>query len=224
MNINHVMTAKSQILKQKDNLNEPASSTYKKLCAEEVHPAHIPVLLPRNASQVSNTVSKERERKLLSSDDIVGLYLLDQEIGSVIQDFTLLPYFLCILYSKDMVATFFYDTTFNLGDFYLSPLTYKHPHMTGHPVIPFAYAIHHSKQLQVHTHFFIKIQQVYSELKNAKIITDREPSIITAIENSLPNCYHFYCWNHIKQDVKNWIKNKKNSEKTDCNIYVAHNK
>lgn len=59
-------------------------------------------------------------------------------------------------------------------------------------------------------------------MKNAKIITDREPSIITAIENSLPNYYHFYCWNHIKQDVKNWIKNKKNSEKTDCNIYVAH--
>lgn len=111
---------------------------------------------------MQNTIKRERENKLLSSDDIVGLYLLSDELGNFIRNIQLLPDFFTVFFSDAMAKEFsslkevalFYDTTFNLGDFYVSPLTFKHPHFEGGPVIPLCYVIHHRKNLETHQCFF----------------------------------------------------------------------
>ena len=48
-----------------------------------------------------------------------------------------------------------YDTTFQLGDFYLSTLVYKHVLFEEEPVIPLAFVIHERKFQKVHEDFFV---------------------------------------------------------------------
>jgi len=59
----HVMTTKSQLDKQKANLNEKPKHLYRKLtCAGSENPMLIPVTEPKNSKQVSNTLI-ERSKK-----------------------------------------------------------------------------------------------------------------------------------------------------------------
>ena len=46
-----------------------------------------------------------------------------------------------------------YDTTFQLGDFYLSPLLYRHTLLSNSPTIPALFLIHERKFHSVHEKF-----------------------------------------------------------------------
>ena len=49
-----------------------------------------------------------------------------------------------------------YDTTFKLGDFYVSVLAFRHTLFTECPVIPAAFLIHERKFRECHKKFFIE--------------------------------------------------------------------
>lgn len=133
---------------------------------------------------------------------------------------SLLPDFACIACSEksiknlEMIANFsqltlIYDTTFNLGDFFLSVLTYKNLLFENEPVISAMYLLHHRKNKEVHEDFFSWAKKLCPLITDKNIITDREQSITFAIKTQLQNINHFECWNHIQQDVKHWIKKNK---------------
>ena len=95
-----------------------------------------------------------------------------------------------------------YDTTFNLGDFYLSVLLYRHIEFTPSPAIPLAYLLHERKRTVTHAHFFSHIRTILPDLecaKNVVIITDGETAINTAVSNNFPELQSFLCWNHVRQ-------------------------
>ncbi|CAI6371492.1 unnamed protein product [Macrosiphum euphorbiae] len=73
----HVMTAKSQLQCQKDNLVGPPKQLYRKqVTLVDAHPAQEPVMkYYQNYKQCANTVAMERQRRMLSSDDVFGLYI-----------------------------------------------------------------------------------------------------------------------------------------------------
>jgi len=114
-----------------------------------------------------------------------------------------------------------YDTTFNIGDFYMSILVYKHPAFEKGPVIPLACMLHHSKKSDVHKLFFenFKTKCKATEICGLKFVTDREAGITKALQSSLPNVKLYYCWNHILRDVEYWVKKKKHAERSDEDIY-----
>lgn len=124
----------------------------------------MPVMLPRDLKQVSNTVRNERNKRLLSQDDIVGLYLVNQELKGYVVKLELLPEFHVILISEEMLSKyailakekciFYYDTTFNLGDFYVSPLTFQTTVFQNN-VVSLANLVHHTKKKEVHQSFFM---------------------------------------------------------------------
>lgn len=66
------------------------------------------------------------------------------------------------------------------------------------------------------------MKEALPKLYSSCIITDREAAITKGIENVLPSRNHFYCWNHIKQDIKFWVKKQKNAEKQDYRLYISH--
>jgi hypothetical protein len=131
----------------------------------DTHPAQEPVMAPRNYKQCANTVALERQRRTLSSDDMFGLYLLHEEVPNFIQNMQLIPNFVVVLMTENMAELFtninhlpelvlHYDTTFNIGHFYLSILIFKHPLFESKPVIPLAYLMHHTKKYEFHKTFF----------------------------------------------------------------------
>jgi len=95
-----------------------------------------------------------------------------------------------------------YDTTFNLGDFYLSVLLFRETDFEGEPVIPLAYFLHERKLNATHTNFFRHMKSLLPELEttsNVYIVTDSEAAIVSALKLEFPNLKSFLCWNHTIQ-------------------------
>ena len=69
-----------------------------------------------------------------------------------------------------------YDTVFNIGDFYLSTLTFRHGIFAGNPIIPCAYFIHSRRFHSDHQLFLEAVTDVVHSLlsKRIVIVTDRE--------------------------------------------------
>lgn len=234
LNTPFIRTAPSVIEEQKTLLNKPPHKTYKmlKMETENIPSCILPVLSPRDGKQVTNTVLREREKKLPSRDDIIGIMLLNDELEGFIKKFVLIPEFYCIFASDETLNYFkslcnshpekiqlFYDTTFNLGDFYISVLLYTHPLFHGNPVIPVAFIMHHLKTANIHRDFFNFIRSICPEIDGKIIITDREAGIVQAIKLFLPKTTHFFCWNHIRQDVAHWLKARTGYGADDVKIY-----
>jgi hypothetical protein len=59
--------------------------------------------------------------------------------------------FMCEIVQKSSVILMSYDTTFNLGDFYVSVLVAQIGSFVQQPVIPVAFVIHERKFQSVHT-------------------------------------------------------------------------
>ncbi|KAF0739493.1 Uncharacterized protein FWK35_00016290, partial [Aphis craccivora] len=72
----------------------PSIQLYRKqVTIVDAHPDQEPVMAPRNYKQCANTIAMERQRFMLSSDDIFGLYLLHEEVPNFIQNMQLIPNF-----------------------------------------------------------------------------------------------------------------------------------
>ena len=129
-----------------------------------------------------------------------------------------------VLLLKENGSTYLaYDTTFNCGDFYVSCLLFQHKGFSQQPVIPCIFMLHDSKSQDVHSTFF---EILFSRLEKAgckkiNIVTDREKSIANAIKSKCPSWRHFYCWNHIVQDIKHWILTH-NGRREDVTVYSNH--
>ena len=114
----------------------------------------------------------------------------------------------------------YYDTTFCLGDFYVSTLAFQHVMFDENPVIPLAFMVHERKFQKCHEQFFEVIKDKIPRLgrKRVAIITDREAGIVNAIEKVFPNAQLLICWNHILRDLKFWLS-KHGATQKDLQFY-----
>jgi hypothetical protein len=55
---------------------------------------------------------------------------------------------------------FSYDTTFNIGDFYMSPLVCRHPLFKNEPSFPIAFLFHETKTAPTHKVLFNFVKEV----------------------------------------------------------------
>ena len=102
-------------------------------------------------------------------------------------------------------ATLYYDTTFCLGDFYVSSLLYRSSIFVGSPVQPLMMMVHERRTTDSHELMFRWLRKLTGMLKLV-IVADREQAITKAISNILPESKVVYCWNHILGDVRVCIK------------------
>ena len=72
-----------------------------------------------------------------------------------------------------------YDTTFQLGDFYVSPLIFRHTIFEEKPCIPAMFLIHERKYTETHQEMFRECVARIPALKKATcpIVTDKEQAI-----------------------------------------------
>ena len=79
-----------------------------------------------------------------------------------------------------------YDTTFLLGDFYVSPLIFRHVLFKEQPAV---FLIHERKFIETHEALFKMCAMLIPSLSKANVamVTDRERAIVVAVQNNLPN-------------------------------------
>ena len=77
-----------------------------------------------------------------------------------------------------------YDTTYNLGDFSVSPIHFRHTILGEAPVIPAALLLHEKRTQFAHE---ILMTFICREVPEVKVVADGEENIIRAINKCLPH-------------------------------------
>lgn len=180
---------------------------------------------PRNSKQVKNALQKRRGDQLLSRDDLYNFFQLSSHLDGFVKQLTLYPDLVAVVSLPEIITQFnqlldvksdeqlylSYDTTFNLGDCYVSAIVFKHILFKETPLIPLAFVIHDRKFGSVHETLFnfLKFAVPKISKKRIPIVVDREAGIRKAIKNILPDCPILTCWNHLRNDFKYWLNQKK---------------
>ena len=199
----YIRSSKSVLQELKKTKDKPMK-VYRKLTSNpNISGEHHSVLNPRNLQQVKNHQRLTREKGKLSKDDIYNLVQLAYHLDGFVSEITVYPDLLTIFALPEMISTFteliqsnldtpvclVYDTTFNLGDFYVSPLVFRHELFENTPWIPLAFLVHDRKLQKCHNRLFEFIAEKIPALKSRKIpfVTDREPALTRAVETYFPN-------------------------------------
>jgi hypothetical protein len=126
------------------------------------------------------------------------------DLSVIMFDHTTISIFQSLLCRSDPISLpiqlLSYDTTFNMGDFYLSVLLFRQTDFVEQPVVPLAYLIHERKLLATHSFFFTKMASICPEIDTATniiMVTDSEQAIRQSLKNAFPNLRVYLCWNHI---------------------------
>jgi hypothetical protein len=123
-------------------LSEKPKQVYDKMLTEKSPTAVINgVTVPRNEKQIKNIQAKARVEAKQSHDSLYALHLLEKQLEYdyiisiktcpdlevFVGNSELFAELNKLLQVKDIDIELYYDTTFNLGDFYVSTLAIQHP-------------------------------------------------------------------------------------------------
>ena len=138
---------------------------YKNLVCENVE-GHDAISKPRNIKQLHNAKASKQEEIRLTRDAIYNTHELAYEGGFihflstypdlcvVAGEVEMIQELNSVIQLKDEDLLLSYDTTFNLGEFYVSPLVFKHVVFTDNPLVAGLFLIHERKLSETHEHFF----------------------------------------------------------------------
>jgi len=218
-NRDYVRTQPHVLQDVRSNPTSSSKTVYQSMitsAAQNQHPTVV-TRAPRNVEQVRNTKKLARNQTRLSRDALYNLHEFAYDSNFVHRILTF-PDLSVVCYNPAIVdiftsllsastdgkptVTLTYDTTFNLGDFYLSVLLFRETDFDPSPIIPLAFLIHERKLESTHAEFFQHIRALCPQLDratNAVMITDNEAAITGSIRKTFPNLSTFLCWNHLLQ-------------------------
>lgn len=137
------------------SIEKQPSEIYKEMVTQnKVSGEYQGVLNPRNIRQIKNQQSNERQRRKLSRDEIYSTVELHYHLDKYIHDLAIVPELRCIVASSELLTelnkllavksdeTLYmsYDTTFLMGDFFVSTLVFRHVLFKGNRIIPAAFS------------------------------------------------------------------------------------
>jgi len=126
----------------------------------------------RNKHMVYNCQKKLNQKK--AHDDIFESFLFALQHDGIIWKLELLPELVAVQSHPEMIAhlyslqsnfkklVFHYDTTFNVGKFFVSILSMRHPVFKDEPMIPIATMYHASTRQECHEDFFKIMQSTWN--------------------------------------------------------------
>ena len=116
-----------------------SKKVYRKMvCTDQVDGHMQGIANPRNKKQVKNVQQKKTEGSMLNRDDLYNLIQLSSHLDGFVKHVTLYPDLVCIISLPEVITQFNQlvdvksteqlflscDTTFNLGDYYVSAIVY----------------------------------------------------------------------------------------------------
>jgi len=139
--------------------SKKANVIYKKKVASICcSPSLVPVEAPRNVKQLQNLQFKHFHQSRISQDALFNLHEIAYDIPGFVWKINTYPDLVCVCGLQEVVQDvdrvlmldsssqlLSYDTTFQLGDFYVSPLIVRHTLFREKPCIPAMFLIHERK-------------------------------------------------------------------------------
>lgn len=157
---------------------------------------HETVAKPRNVKQLQNIRAKIKQDERLSRDAILNAHDIAYDSENFMWHISSYPDLVVVcgagemlmeldrvlrLKSRDQLLT--YDTTFTLGEFYVSPLLFRQTCFEESPVMPGLFLIHERKKHESHKILFdVLKKQVKSITRKVVIATDNEEALVKAAE------------------------------------------
>lgn len=180
--------------------------------------------VPRDRKQVEN--AKYKGKEVCSQDKLYDLILKSQEEEAAgkpyIRRVQIAPSPACVVASDrqlndvkrfcanttDSVSLLSIDTTFNIGDFYLTPTTYRHLLLedkgTGKPPLLMGPTlIHTRKDSETFSYFESTLTGLQTELRNIRFMgSDREDAVEKGMSTHLPLATWLACKRHVEDDCR----------------------
>ncbi|XP_030056629.1 uncharacterized protein LOC115468784 [Microcaecilia unicolor] len=229
----HIRSAPSLLKRIRMEKGKPMS-VYRRICNEGTM-EDIAGTLPRDVEQVKNQQKYKQRKECLIQDDIYNVFEYCDLLGQFVWSYTLHPDVLVMMGDRKMATLFedltrsvkdkpilvSYDTTFNLGDYYLSSVVFQHELFKESPVIPLCFMLHTNKKFLTYWAFLHSFKMICHRMENKNVIfaSDSETSIQEAIDHVFPTVKRVVYWNYIRQDLKVWIK-KHGGTNSDSNFYL----
>ena len=229
-------TAPSTLNRLRDLVKQNTAGTvYKKeIASMDCDDTIVAAQTPRNVKQLRNLRFDYLHKSRLSKDGLYNLHEIAYDIPGFIWKIVTYPDLIVIFRLQELLEELdkvllldschellSYDTTFQLGDFYLSPLLFRHTIFSNKPMIPAMFMLHERKKTETHSCMMkecaFRIPSLFNS--NAPLVTDREKAINNAVHTELPNIQHVFCWNHVIRDVRFWLT-KHGAPSTDISIYL----
>ncbi|RWS24903.1 uncharacterized protein B4U80_13156 [Leptotrombidium deliense] len=203
---------------------------------------HEPSAAPRNLKQAQNIQYQHNIQNKVSYDEVFALYeFWTQEFNDTLLKFDLSPEFIVIFghptavqlgnrllkencQDNTLPQLLSYDTTFEVGHFYLSILVMRNTELESDPIFPIMFMLHEKKSTDTHTLMWnIIMRNLWLDKfgENTPLITDRELAIVRAIKYAYPKANHLFCENHIIRDIQLYVKRCKGT-KDDIAAYKHH--
>ena len=233
----HVRTCPS-VLRTLDEkcLSNATAKVYKSEITSGVPPAsHISVLHPRNSKQVENIRFKQMQKRRISHDALYNVHELALDLPEFIHSIHTHPDLVCVAGQKALLnqldrvlmldstpQLLSYDTMFQLGDFYVSILSFRHTLFKEKPVIPAAFLLHERKFSTYHKELFTVCNKLVPSLRRTTypLVTDEERAIVDAISEIFPNIPQLRCWNHIFRNITRWLRSH-GAPSSDISVYMS---
>ena len=181
---------------------------------------------PRNPRQVKYLRSSVANAKKMGNDSLVTLHEIAYMVPNFVWSISTFPD-LTVIFGLDCLLTelascdkilLSYDTTFLLGDFYLSVLVGKFSMFNECPCMPLAFLLHDRKFEIAHADFFTRLPARFPAKNDVVIVTDGELAMSKAITKALPQWHLATCSNHILTDVELWLK-KRSASHLEISVY-----
>ena len=174
---------------------DPSLHYKEKVAGGDVPTTHESTLKPRNPRQVKNAQFAARQEQRYTQDDLFNLVELAQDIPGYIHRVFLVPELGVVLAHRGMLQELravlsipgaqpqllSYDTTYNLGDFYVSPMLFRHVLFEEAPVMPAAFLIHERRTQFAHEILMQFMAAEVPEIAGSPLVTDGEENITKAI-------------------------------------------
>ena len=224
----YVRTCPSVIQKIKDSdPSEFPSTFYKKsLSTTSCHSTLNPVLQIRNTRQVINHKSLQRQKTRLTHDGLYNIHEIAFDLDGFVSKIITYPDLVIVCSHPKLLMEmnnllqigaihgqlFSYDTTFELGDIYVSALLMRHILFQGAPVVPVSFLLHERKLESSHEELmkFIAINFPIlgkcNDCAKFPLVTDEERAICAAIDKWLPGFARLRCWNHTFSAARFWLR------------------
>ena len=177
-----------------------------------------------NLKQVKNLRAKHRKSICLSHDALYNSHELAHDLETFVHKMISFPdlTFICglktVLQELDHIISavtksptlLSHDTTFQLGDFYVSPVLFHQVLFNENLVITAAFILHERKFQSAHEEFMkiinLKLPSLSKLKKPIPIVTDDDIGLCAAINKCLSGVYHLQCWNHLINSIKLWLQ------------------
>ena len=217
-----------------------AQKVYRQIVNEDDGgPRHV-INTPRDQNQVKNFQKENNRQFRMSHDAIYNTYQLCFQLQfkdrrgepqNFLRHFQIFPTIVIHLMPQPLLenlemllkvnttpVTLHYDTVFNMGDFYLSTLVFRHSIFEKDPITPVAYFIHSRRYQQDHIQFMQLLRQSIPLLaaKRVLMVTDREFDF----SDVFPHCLNVFCWNHLERDLHFYLKNSANCRPSEISYYA----